>query len=141
MWAGDGESMWTTDATAMWAAEAAFQPWPGSLILKDAPYEVRISTGTGSTQGQVSVLTPTIDAPDIFEILEDVSIGAGGSRLSLTESFDTIKVVNMTLQDDGGDAESLVIVDKDASLGPLINARDADQALTAATIDARVQGY
>ena len=55
--------------------------------------------------------------------------------------YKKIKNVNLTLQDDGGSAVTLNIVDKNEVLGPLIYAEDKDRNKTVATIDARIQGY
>lgn len=142
MWGDPEVLMWDADdSVPMWESGGDYLPWPGSIIVGNSTYEVRLTTGSGVTEGTCSELTPTIDAPDIEELFADVSVGAGGTRLALTQTFDTIKVVNLTLQDDAGTAETIKILDKNASLGPLVQAFDSTQTATTATIDAFIQGY
>jgi hypothetical protein len=81
------------------------------------------------------------DAPDIQETFEDLLLAAEGARLPLQKSYRRIKTVNLTLQDDGGTAATLKVLDKDELDGPLVRAFDAAGQGTAATIDATLQGY
>ena len=141
MWVADTEPMWSADGNVMWTAAPAYETWPGSITVANDIYNFRVSTGQGTVQGTVTELTVTVDLPDLNDFLGDVSISAGGTRLSLTKTFDTIQVVNLTLQDDAGTAETLRIIDKNAVTGPLVKAFDASDVATTALIDAHVQGY
>jgi hypothetical protein len=64
-----------------------------------------------------------------------------GTRLPLQKSYRRVKTVNLTLQDDGGSAATLKVLDKDEVQGPLVRAFDAAGQGATATIDATVQGY
>lgn len=141
MWTADTEPMWTADGNPMWTVPPAYETWPGSVTVANDIYNFRVTTGFGTTQGLVSKMTVTVDLPDLDEGLGDVSISAAGTRLALTKTFDTIQVVNLTLQDDGGDAVTLRTIDKNAVSGPLIKAFDDADVATTALIDAFVQGY
>ena len=143
MWSSvSGEPMWNPAAgTSMWRVPA-YQPWPGSVVAVNDRYDLRAIAGFGVPQGKISQLTPTIDVPDIVERLNDVTLAAGGTRLPLTETYTTtIENVSVTLQDDGGAAVGVKVVDKNKDLGPLIQGLDDLGAGTAASIDATVQGY
>ncbi len=142
MWDADTSSlMWSSDSsTLMWDAPA-WITWPGAIEVTDTIIDVRITTGQSSTQGIVSELTVTVDAPDIVENLNDVSILAAGTRLTLTAGFSVIKNVQLTVQNDGGTAITARTEDKNATLGPLIKCLDAAGSATTGLVDARVQGY
>lgn len=137
-----GELMWDVVTTTLMWAVPDYQAWPGSATAINDVYDIRVTTGFGIPQSEVSALAATIDVPDIVERLDDVVLASGGTRLSLTETFTTvISNVNVTLQDDGGSAITVRVMDKSLSLGPLIQAFDTSDVGTAGTIDATVQGY
>jgi hypothetical protein len=142
MWDADGATvMWSTDTSTLWWDAPAWTTWPGSIEVSDTIIDVRITTGQATTQGEISELTVTVDAPDIVENLDDVSILAAGTRLSLTKTFAVIKNVQLTVQNDGGTAITARTEDKNATLGPLIKCLDAAGSATTGLVDARVQGY
>ena len=120
-----------------------FIPWPGTVELADETpvYQIRVKTAAGSVRGRVTAFKAIQDAPDISEFFEDTALGAGGTRLAPVKSYRAIKVVNVTLQDDGGSAETVRVFDKDAALGPLVQAFNGSDVGVAATIDAVIQGY
>jgi len=140
-WEVDSILLWSSDSTLLWSSSDALNDWPGSLSnLKRQRYTFLITIQGGRIQGKVKELEIVTDVPDVEETLEDVSIEAAGTRLSLTKTFISIKVVNMVLQDDGGSAMSLVAIDK-LRTGPLIKAYTEGGVATTAVIDARIQGY
>jgi len=140
MWADDLSLMWSGDSNDMWSSPPDYQQWPGRLAVLKQPYDFRFTLGQGEVEGRISVLSFDIDVPDINESLGDVSILSGGTRLSLTKTFDTIKVVNLTLQDDGGSARTVRVIDKSIS-GPLVQCFDSSGVATAGEVDAIIQGY
>lgn len=140
-WSEDTEPNWTTDATLMWGAPGSYLPWPGSIIVENDLYDFRLQTGFGATQGVVDTFTPTVDAPDVTESLSDVVLAAGGTRLTLVETYESIKVVNLTLQDDGGSAVTAKVIDKSIPLGPLVQGFDSSEVGTSASVDVIVQGF
>jgi hypothetical protein len=141
-WSADGDTFWGADADVFWSAPGAYQSWAGQVPARNEPYDVRITTGFGPTQGVVSVLSAITDMPDIVERLNNITLAAGtGTRLPITKTYRQIKNVNLTLQDDGGTARSAKVIDKSATTGPLVQGIDATAAVVAAHVDATVQGY
>lgn len=132
---------WSADGDLLWSPADAFRPWPGAIDATRQRYELQAMTAAGIEQGVISGFAAALDVPDIVEHFDDVVLPATGARLPIAESYRAIKNVQLTLQDDGGDAESVKILDKDAGLGPLVRAFDGAGAGASALIDASVQGY
>lgn len=112
-----------------------YQRWPGGVDCGGMVW-LRAKCPGGADQGEIASLTPVVDVPDIEEIVEDVDISTAGTRLVLTKDFTAIKAVVPGIQDNGLSTTGIRIVDKDATLGPLLQALGAN-----ARIDARVIGY
>lgn len=141
LWGTGTDPMWAADGSAgMWSAPG-YVPWPGEITASESDYAIRITTAGGAVQGVVSSLVATFDVPDVSEILSDVAISAGGTRLAIVQPYNAIKAVNLAVQDDGGTAITARVKDKDAALGPLIECLDAAGAAVSGTIDAYIQGY
>jgi hypothetical protein len=140
MWSADGESMWTSDANLMWNIPN-YSPWPGSVIATNDQYQFKISIGFGATQGTIAGLIANFDVPDLNESLSNVNILAAGTRLPITKDFYTIKAVNLTLLADTSTAFTAKIVDKNPTLGPLVQCFDANNTPVNGKVDALVQGY
>jgi len=117
-----------------------WRPWVGELTSEELTYEFLIRTGAGAVRGEITALSVLLDVPDKIEYVNDQSLSAAGSRLSLAESFRSIGNVNVTLQDDAGSAIRIKVLDKNVS-GPLIQAYDSSGFGTTDLIDAIVQGY
>lgn len=143
MWDDLDDPMWTDLDELIWAVdEVDWRTWPGTLAAENGTYFFRLSTGAGlGPQGRADELTVIIDALDIEEYLNDVEIGVEGTRLPITHNFSVIKVVNLTVQDDAGDAFVAKWVDKDPVLGPLVVVRSQDGSATPGVVDAIIQGY
>jgi hypothetical protein len=108
MWGADASAlMWNASAsTLMWDAPA-YLTWPGQVtVFPDSMFDLRITAGQAQTQGKITGLTATLDAPDISETLANVAISSGGTRLSPTKSYGTVKSVQLTVVTDGGAAVS-----------------------------------
>lgn len=139
-WAADGVAFWDSDLFTDWEA---FAGSIGPFDTTAYSYEFRLTTPEGQTQGICSKFNIVVDVPDIEELFEDVAItvAASGKRLSLTKTYRAIDVVNLTLQDDGGTAAYLKVIDKNATTGPLVKAYTTAGATTTATFDARIKGH
>ena len=123
-----------------------FTPWPGVLGPFDDTsdiYEIRVSFLGGATQGVLSQMDLIVDTPDIEEFYEDVQItvAASGVRLTPAAARRAIDLVNVTLQDDGGSAVTVKIIDKNPTTGALIKAYNAAGTVTTATFDARTKAH
>lgn len=140
----DANPFWTDDNANFWASAAPWTPWTGSIAGSNQQYEFRVTVFASSQiQGVIDQLSLIIDVEDIIEYLNDVVIGVGGTRLSLTRTYRVIDFVNLTLQGDAinhPDARTVEVDDKSIS-GPLIKAYDSTHTATTAKVDAIVQGH
>ena len=129
------------DSAAFWPPPTEWKTWPGELTgVPEGEIQFRITTQAGLVQGTVSALTLQFDVEDEFEELDDVAISAAGTRLPIAKAYRAISNVQLTLQDDGGSAVSAQWVDKNATLGPLVQCINSAGALVAGVLDARIQG-
>ncbi|MDB5990674.1 MAG: hypothetical protein JWQ10_2077, partial [Herbaspirillum sp.] len=136
------EAFYAADGTTpFYGPDGVYQPWPGQITAKNLQYQFRFSTGQGATQGTIDTCKETIDVPDVSEILNDIVIAAAGTRLPITKHYSFIKNIQLTLQADGGTARAPIIIDKNATLGPLIKCVDASGTFVQGLIDAVPQGY
>jgi hypothetical protein len=137
-------AMWGTVTDAMWQENLSFVPYTTRVQAFPEPYEIKAVVGSGKTQGRIDTLKAVVDAPDEFERFNDLEVPIGGIRLPIARPWVKIKNVSVTLQDDGGSAETVKGMDKNAALGPLIKCfRQSGGSLVeaAGTIDATIQGY
>jgi hypothetical protein len=143
MWSSDDTTpMWAVDdSVLMWVNAPDFQPWPGAAVALNEQFDFKVTTGQGTTRGIIFNFDIDIDVPDIVERLDDVAIGASGTRLPITETYNNINNVSITLQDDGGTAETVRVFDKDETLGPLVKVFDSSSVAVTGTIDATIQGF
>jgi hypothetical protein len=137
----DANPLFDDDAAPLFDAAPDWSPWPGAVVVLSQPYQFRARTAQGGTQGVISEFKAVIDAPDIEEIFNDLAISAGGTRLPITKPFTVISNVQLTLESDGGTAVGAKYLDKDATLGPLINCTNSANAAVAGVVDARIKGY
>jgi hypothetical protein len=141
LWTDDAAAMWTDDSAALWTGTTTeWAPWPGVVPAAALPFSIRAEASAGPVRGAVRRLRALLYAPAIVEQLADVPIGAAGTRLPITRSYAAIGAVQLTLQG-GTAARTALLIDKDAALGPLVQALDAGGAGVAATVDATVFGY
>jgi hypothetical protein len=148
--ADSSAAMWDTDATTlmwsgsgtMWAEVGPYMQWPGQIDhLRVQPYKIKIIGHPGTVQAILQQLSVLLDVRDLLETLEDVPISAIGTRLALTQSYREIVMVRTELEDDGGSAAYIKVLDKNPTLGPLIKAFNSSNVATTAVIDAVVHGY
>lgn len=144
MWSTDTTIlMWNTNtAMLLWSAKGPYTQWPGQLApLSHQDYDIRIVTKSGLVQGILDQLSVILDVPDLFEYFNDQVIVSGGTRLPITKIFRSILAVRLDLQDNGGTAAYVKVMDKSVILHPLIQAFDSSNVTTGALVDAVVQGY
>lgn len=117
--------------------------FPGSVPAQEGTYSFLLTVpqqAFGSPPTVTDIVTG-LDVKDIEESFNDIAVAAGGTRLPITKQYRAIKNVSLTRQADGGTSVDAVIVDKDAALGPLIEARNEGGTSVAGTLDAVIQGY
>lgn len=142
MWAGTGDPMWTADGNPMWGGGVLGQwiAWPGALVDPPDALQLRVEIGGGASRGAIRRLQALLDAPRIDEAFADIAIASGGTRLPIAQAYSGIGAVTVTLQG-GSTALSAKIIDKNPTLGPLIQCFDASGTGVAATVDAVITGY
>jgi hypothetical protein len=141
-WGAPDEPFWGAAADPFWALPPDWTAWPGELTpIPAAGIDFRIVMAGGSQRGIIHTLSVLLDVPDVIEHLDDVAIDSAGTRLPLAAAYRAIQNVGLTLQDAGTGARSIFIIDKDADLGPLVQARDGSGTPVDALIDATIQGY
>lgn len=139
-WTDDADPAWTDDADPAWDVEP-WQAWPGTIAAEAGAYEFRVSTAAGNVRGRISSLAISLDVPDIQETLADITLEAGGSRLPISRAYRAVTAVHLTLQHGGGTARRVEVMDKNATLGPLVQGFDSTDTGAAALVDATIQGY
>lgn len=141
MYGDDFEKMYGDDESLFYPSPGEYMPWPGQVTTQYMPYQFRLDIGAGYAQPTVDTCKVVIDVPDIMEQMNDVAIAETGTRLPIREKYHVIENVQVTLQDDGGDAISVKVVDKDPKRGPLIACLDVDGNWVGGIVDATPQGY
>ena len=138
----DGASFYgETDADSFYEAPGPWLPWPGQIVADRDVYQFRVTIGAGPVQGILQSMVLTIDAPDIFEALANVSVSSSGTTIPYTKTFASIKTVQAQLQANGSGAIT-VEIDKTVPLAPVIRAyNSAHTAVSGATADITIQGY
>ena len=117
-----------------------FNGFANSLIVSE--YKIKVVVPANKVVGsRLEYVRLIVDVPDIDEIIDNFTVTGGQARLPLNEIYRTIDNIQLTLQDDSGNAVSAKIVDKSESLGPLIRVFDSSGLLTESIVDARVRGY
>ena len=117
-------------------------PWTGARVIEPGDrFQFRATAAQGPLQGIFSELLVTIDAPDLQEEFNNLSISASGTRLPITKDYTSIKSVQGTLENDGGTAVTFTIEDRDPDLGPLIFARNSSLTAVTGRGDFRVKGW
>jgi hypothetical protein len=121
------------------ASGGGWRPWPGAVEAARQLYRFRVSMQASASRGRISAATLRLDVPDQEEEIADLVVPIDGVRLPLAKTYRSIRTVIATFQDDGGSAETLRVVDKNAELGPLVKAF-AGVAASAARADFRIKG-
>jgi len=141
MYSGDDETLfYGQDSDRMYQPANDFQPWSTPVQIGAEPIDVRVRAKSGPVRSEYTTLKAIVDAPDVIERFQDVAISAGGTRLTLTKPFRTVKNVSLTVQDDGGSGVNGRILDKQVSPGPEIAVLDASGTSVSGVVDAIVQG-
>lgn len=130
------DNLYLPDLSASYLeAQPDFVPWLGRLEPTRQRYDFQITTNASNTRGTLIELKTILDAPDVIEALDDIAINAAGTRIPITKTYKQIFNVTLTLQDDGGDAVSAIVMDKDPVLGPLVKTVDGSRVGVAGLVD------
>jgi hypothetical protein len=120
-----------------------FRPWPGSVDLPETGGYLwfRLILHGGQTRGVIRSVVLTQYRTTRKEWFASQAIASGGTRLPLRQTYTAINTVTVTLNQDAGSAVLAKLMDKNASLGPLIQCFDASGISVSGTVDAEVRGY
>lgn len=100
---------------------------------------MRTTIQGGVVRGVINNFDMITDVEDESERFASFSLAAGGTRLTLTKTYRSIEVVNISMLT-GSSAVKVEIMDKDATLGPLLQAFNSGGSGVAATVDVTIQG-
>lgn len=142
MYEPDADPMYEPTDELIYGEFGEWSVWPGSLDF-DGTSEIRfrLTLSAGLTQGVIYELTALIDAPEISETVDDVVIAPGGTRLPLVNTYRVIRSVIPAVQADGGSGVGSRIIDKNATLGPLVEIINTSGVAVAGLLDAEIRGY
>lgn len=138
MWTNDMDPMWTNDSDLLWSL-GDYLTWPGYVIANQATYNFRLSIPAGSIQGKIMDFVVIVDAPDIIETLTNVAISVNGTRLPITNTYRSIKDVQISINNVNIAARAEVI---DMSIdGPMVKCFDINNNAIDGNINAIITGY
>ena len=140
VWTDDGALRWMDDSSLAWTRNPILVPWTTPVFVTQQEVDVIAKIQAGPVKGIISVFSAVVDMPDVKDRLTDISILTAGTRLPVISVFDTVKNIQLTVQDDGGGGVSAVELDRDPA-GPLIKVLNSSGAAVDGTINAIVQGF
>lgn len=119
-----------------------WKPWRGQTALHNGSYQWRVTIGSSSIQGRLSVFHLLIDAPDRYEDISNVTISNTGTAVPYTlTGLNSIKTVQTQLHANGVGAVT-TRVDKTIPLAPVIFAYNSSNvAVSGATVDITITGF
>lgn len=124
-----------------YGAPGAWLPWPGQMAMENDVYQFRVSIGSGALRGQLKNFAVVIDAPDIVEYVNDLSVSAIGTAIPYSKPFTKITNIQVTLQANLSGAET-VEINKALPMTPKARAfNSAHTAVAGSTIDLILKGY
>lgn len=142
MYEPDADPMYEPTGEALYGEFGEWAVWPGSLDFDGAiEVQFRLTLSAGLSQSVIYELTALIDAPEISEVVDDAAIGSSGTRLTLTNTYRVIRSVQLTVQSDGGAGVTPRVIDKDPTLGPLVEILNTSGVAVAGLLDAEIRGY
>jgi hypothetical protein len=143
--AGDSLNKTDLDYSAIEVSKLAasvFHPYSSGEELTEDIYGVQtlVRSTDGTTPGEISAISYTLDYPDVLENFNDVSVVAAGTQIPLTKTFRTIKSVQVTIQDIGTGAVSAKVLAKTTTY-VTVQVLNAAGTGVVGSVDVTVQGY
>ena len=125
--------------------EVAWNPVPTRASFDAGNYELQLTVFGGAIRGVIRSLELVLDADEITEDVEDLAVLSTGTRVPLTKTFGTIRIVSVIIQDNGGDQATAPvgyrIFDKNPTLGPLIKLVNSEGTYVSGLVDVVVRGF
>lgn len=135
------DSFYGNPADEFYPGQGVWMPWPGQITAVNDVHQFRITIGSGAVQGRINAMALVIDAPDMIESVNDLSVSAAGTAIPYTKHFASIKNIQATLQANGTGAIT-VEIDKTSPLAPTAKCfNSAHTAVSGATVDFYLKGY
>jgi hypothetical protein len=139
-WEENGTEFWEEDIKNFWTIPNYSLYSSGYEVVPFVEYDLQVVfESTNTVISEIEEFSLFIDAQDIFESFEDVNVPISGYSLNLIKTFSKIKSVNVTVQDDGGNAR-ISKVDKSGTPYE-VYCYDENNNLTSGTVDIIIQGY
>ena len=137
----EGDSFYGNPSDEFYPGAGVWMPWPGQITATNDVCQFRITIGSGATQGRINAMSLVIDAPDMIESVNDLTVSSGGTAISYTSNFTAIKNIQATLQANGSGAIT-VEIDKTSPLAPTAKCFNSSHvAVSGATVDFYLKGY
>ncbi len=123
--------------------DSGWQVWPGELNVDPTfgEIEFRVTTNGGAGIDKLITLSAVLDVPDINIQLDDVVISSSGTRLNLGRTVNAVKNIQITVQSDGNGGVSAIVLDKNATLGPLVRVINSSATPVTGKVDVVIQAY
>ena len=137
----DGDSFYGPDLEPFYGGAGPWQAWGGQVALIDSAYNFRVSIANGVTRGRITTMQLIVDAPDMLETVNDLTVSALGTVVTFSNPFTAIKNIQATLQANGSGAET-VEIDKTNPVAPKVRCFNSSHvAVSGATVDLFLKGY
>lgn len=138
----DGDSLYGINNTdSFYDGNGIYKPWPGSLVATNDLYQFRVTIAAGEIQGRINSMSLIIDAPDLEEVISDLTISSSGTIPTYSTNFSNISNIQATLQTNGSGAVR-VEIDKTVNLSPVIKCfNSSNVAVSGAKVDLILKGY
>jgi hypothetical protein len=131
------------DGALFYGNDTGWLVWPGELNVDAAVGEIqfRITTNGGVGVDKLITLSAVLDVPDITIRLDDVAIASTGTRLTLGQTVHAVKNVQITVQSEGHGGITALVLDKNATLGPLVQVVNSSATPVFGKVDVVIQAY
>ena len=135
------EPFYQLDAEPFYGEDADWQPWPGQITATSDIYQFRVTIGSGTVRPKVMTMKVIVDALDIEETINNLSLAVGGTVLPYTKPFTVIKSIQATLQSGLSGAVNIV-TNKTNPAAPVATAVNSSLvAVAGASGDFTLKGY
>jgi len=140
MYQGLNDDLFYTDDDAELYQLSDYVAYTEPFNLKaNVEYDTKVEYLEQQVQGTITGLVFLVDAPDVIETFDDVSILATNTIIT-SNKMEFIKNVNITIQDDAGTAETARILDKTDNTATIATYNSAGTKVTG-TVDIIIKGY
>lgn len=138
---GEDASMYGADSDEFYPGTGEWLPWPGQVKALNEIYQFRVTLGSDNIQTRINSMAVVIDAPDITESINNLTVSASGTVITYLKPFTAILNIQTTLQANASGAVT-VEVDKTNPLAPIVKCYNSSHtAVSGAMVDIILKGY